>query len=109
MGVYIKGMEMPKEKKITLTLFPDGRVYANHGERLWGNGKDCIPWKAVPVPPHGRLIDADDFIKDECNHCDGACEAIPCNCLKCRAECRCEFIKDLAEAQTVIPAEEAQP
>ena len=42
-----------------LTIFPDGRVYENHGERLWGHGKDCIPWKAVPVPPHGRLIDAD--------------------------------------------------
>ena len=59
MSILIKGMEMPKEKKITLTIFPDGRVYENHGERLWGHGKDCIPWKAVPVPPHGRLIDAD--------------------------------------------------
>lgn len=59
MGVYINSMELPKEKKITLTLFPDGRVYENHGERLWGNGKDCIPWKAVNVPPHGRLGDLD--------------------------------------------------
>ena len=59
MGIYIPGLEMPKEKKKTLTLFPDGRVYENHGERLWGNGKDCIPWKAVPVPPHGRLGDLD--------------------------------------------------
>lgn len=57
MSILIKGMEMPREKKTTLTIFPDGRVYENHGERLWGHGKDCIPWKAVPVPPHGRLID----------------------------------------------------
>lgn len=49
MGVYIKGMEMPQEKKITLTIFQDGRVYENHGERLWGHGKDSIPWKAVPA------------------------------------------------------------
>jgi hypothetical protein len=59
MSILIKGIEMHREKKTTLTIFADGRVYENHGERLWGHGKDCIPWKAVPVPPHGRLIDAD--------------------------------------------------
>ena len=63
MSILIKGIEMPQEKKITLTIFPDGRVYENHGERLWGHGKDCIPWKAVPVPPHGRLIDADALME----------------------------------------------
>lgn len=57
MSILISGIEMPQEKKITLTIFSDGRVYENHGEKLWGRGKDCIPWKAVPVPPHGRLID----------------------------------------------------
>lgn len=56
-GIYIPNMEMPREKKTTLTIFPDGRVYENHGERLWGHGKDCIPWKAIYVPPHGRLIE----------------------------------------------------
>lgn len=56
-GIYIPGVEMPREKKTTLTIFPDGRVYENHGERLLGHGEDCIPWKAVPVPPHGDLID----------------------------------------------------
>ena len=63
MSVLIKGLEMPQEKKITLTLFPDGRVYENHGERLWGHGEDCIPWKAVPVPEHGRLIESKAFLK----------------------------------------------
>ena len=62
--ILIKDMELPQEKKITLTIFPDGRVYENHGERLWGHGKDCIPWKAVPVPPHERLIDADALMKE---------------------------------------------
>ena len=87
MGVYIKGMEMPKEKKITLTLFPDGRVYENHGERLWGNGKDCVPWKAVPVPPHGRLIDADALAKNT----TGAI-----------------YHSELRAAPTIIPAEEGE-
>lgn len=64
MSILIKGVEMPREKKTTLTIFPDGRVYENHGERLWGHGEDCIPWKAVPVPPHGRLIDADALKKN---------------------------------------------
>lgn len=63
MSILIKGMEMPQEKKITLTIFPDGRVYENHGERLWGHGEDCIPWKAVSVPPHGRLIEEADAIE----------------------------------------------
>lgn len=59
MSILIKDMEMPREKKIILTIFPDGRAYKNNGERLWGYGKDCIPWKAVQVPPHGRLTDVD--------------------------------------------------
>ena len=48
-----------------------------------------------------RLIDADEFIKDECNHCDGACESMPCDCLECKADCRCDFIKDIVDAPTV--------
>lgn len=59
----------------------------------------------IPVPPHGRLIDADAFIKEECNSCDGACESIPCDCLNCAADCRCDFMKDIADAPTIIPAE----
>lgn len=60
----------------------------------------------VPVPPHGRLIDADAFTKDECNNCDGACEALPCDCLNCESDCRCDFMKDIADAPTIIEAEE---
>ena len=48
-----------------------------------------------------RLIDADEFIKDECNHCDGACESLPCDCLGCEADCRCDFIKDIVDAPTI--------
>lgn len=48
-----------------------------------------------------RLIDADEFIKDECNSCDGSCESLPCDCLECKADCRCDFIKDLENAPTI--------
>ena len=61
-GIYIQDMETPDKKK-TLTIFPDGRVYEHHGDRLWGRGEECIPWKAIPVPDHGRLIDADALCK----------------------------------------------
>lgn len=52
MGVYIKGMEMPK-RWMVINIHADGRVTAHFDEF----GK--MIGKAVSVPPHGRLIDAD--------------------------------------------------
>ena len=60
------------------------------------------------VPDHGRLIDADVFVKDECNYCDGACEALPCDCLNCHAERRCDFMLHILDAPTVIPADKEE-
>ena len=59
MGVYISGMEMPKRgHTVTLTIMGGGEAVVQY--------YDCKPqltvpilYKAVPVPPHGRLIDAD--------------------------------------------------
>ena len=100
MSILIKDMEMPREKKTTLTIFSDGRVYENHGERLWGHGEDCIPWKAVPVPPHGRLIDADALIKelaiDDLDDHNGATLLMAV------------FLEVLKAAPTIIPAEEGE-
>ena len=112
MGVLIKGMEMPKtcddcplldwdlsyikcgvvnrKFKVNEEHFKDSRAY------------DC---PLIEIPPHGRLIDADAFTKDECNYCDGACEALPCDCLNCKSDCRCDFMKDIADAPTIIPAD----
>ncbi len=100
MGIYIQGMELPKEKKITLTLFPDGRVYENHGERLWGNGKDCIPWKAVPVQPHGDLIDRTEAIVDANERAYDFWSS------NVEADAAVKFLQ---EQVSIIPAEEAQP
>lgn len=97
MGVYIKGMEIPKDKRITLTLFPDGRVYENRGERLWGNGKDCIPWKAVNVTPHGRLGDLDAL---EEKAIERARRGVCVNVLE-----KVITAYDIETAPTVIPAE----
>jgi len=57
-SILIKGLDMPKDKAIAVVIHPDGTAYSAHicagvcTEYL----TDCT---AVPVPPHGRLIDAD--------------------------------------------------
>lgn len=54
MGVYIKSMEMPKEP-IALIIYPDGKVFrVSHPEQIA---------EAVPVPPHGRLIESKAFLQ----------------------------------------------
>ena len=66
MGVYIKGMEMPKEcRKCRFEV----RGYCVASDRMDNRTRfvDDAPKKAwcpfIPVPPHGRLIDADVFFK----------------------------------------------
>ena len=50
MSILIKGMEMPKKKTgAVLIIYPDGRCAFENSEE----------YKAIPLPPHGRLIDAD--------------------------------------------------
>ena len=51
MGVYIKGMEMPTAP-VLFCIHPDGKVFAD----LEGGWRE---YKAIPVPSHGDLIDAD--------------------------------------------------
>lgn len=74
MSIQIIGMEMPKEsdEMIEIAIFGDGKVIQT-GEswRNLENGKcyytPTTPEKffnAVPVPPYGRLIDADSFVTE---------------------------------------------
>ena len=58
MSVLIKGMEMPTGDEILcINIFPDGKVTSHFDLR-------CMPVaKAVPVPPHGRLIESKAFLK----------------------------------------------
>lgn len=51
MCILIRGIEMPKENAICVVIFPDGRVTSQFGVPHLGT--------AMPVPPHGKLIDAD--------------------------------------------------
>ena len=51
MGIYIKNMGMPKEGCYhRICIYPDGAVPIEGGM-----------YEAIHVPPHGRLIDADDI------------------------------------------------
>lgn len=59
MGVYIKGMEMPKDGELLcINIHPDGKVCINLDLECEKVGE------AVPVPEHGRLIDADALLDD---------------------------------------------
>lgn len=51
-----------------------------------------------------RLIDADAFIKEQCESCDGNCDICgeeAARCMTCDRDFRCDFIQDLADAPTV--------
>lgn len=55
MGIYIKGMEMPKNCDALLHIHKDGKavLYPFDGEN------QPTEYQALSVPKHGRLIDAD--------------------------------------------------
>lgn len=58
MGVYLPNVDMPKDDKVvTIQICPDGSI--------WQQYRGTVPnAKAVPVPPHGRLIDADAVVAE---------------------------------------------
>ena len=63
-GIYIKGLEMPEKG------FVDVRIFADDGCCVISDRKPPFykEYKAIPVPEHGRLIDADEvksYYRDE--------------------------------------------
>ena len=67
MGIYLPNMEMPKEGFVEILIRDDGTVQQT-GQSYRIDGTDYytpyigdmpVVYKAVPVPSHGRLIDAD--------------------------------------------------
>lgn len=90
MGIYIPGIETPKgHNYVTITIWPSGT--ASYGlfdrESNLCNFKNI---KAVPVPPHGRTIDADILAA------------------KCDDPYWCVWLSDINDAPTIIPAEPAE-
>ena len=62
MSFLVRGMEMPEDCAMLLKIFPDGRVGVPV-HLTWMGTMVVNDAEAVPVPPHGRLIDADAIIE----------------------------------------------
>ena len=63
MSILIGGMEMPKENDYTIAIVYGDGVVTEYHDDYWIRGADGEKQlgTAVPVPPHGRLIDADEM------------------------------------------------
>ena len=87
MGVYID-MEMPKGRPVCIVIDAAGqaRRYDLNNDRY----ADDKLFEAVPIPPHGRLIDEKYIVpKDGYIIADGMA---------------CIPVKDIVNAPTIIPA-----
>ena len=111
MGVYIKGMEMPTDHPLWIVVHSDGTVEANEVSASRPVGWQTLRNAAVPVPPHGRLIDADalaevfrDFIAmyDSCPFSQLA----PTD--KARRDELQAALAEVINAPTIIEAEEGE-
>ena len=56
-GIYISGMEMPKDGWLTLRLYPTGEVGVFNKQAAACSFHDI----AIPVHDHGRLVDAEEI------------------------------------------------
>lgn len=103
MSVYIKGMEMPKDGFITITVTSDCRVVGNSkkesGKFEYLKNEDIA--KAVPVPEHGRLCNKDDVLKVIDNLIWRTANREAHEVLKWAKEC-------LSVLPTIIPADPAK-
>ena len=94
MGLYIQGIELPKEQNVPTwaVIFSNGevRIYKDGFNTDQGNGKGT----AIPVPPHGRLIDADALFEKVYKAWGTEYDAGESNW----------FMEMINEAPTIIPA-----
>ena len=91
-GIYISGMEMPKDGTYTIVhIYSDGHV----SMPFWGKGMQIVQGiNAIPVPPHYDLIDHN---------------ALKIAVMDCDAETRIDFLKHamdcINKAPVVIPSD----
>lgn len=64
MGVYVKGIKMLTDNTVLLRIYPKGDDGVFYVEQLDIDGDILHEYWALPVPPHGRLIDADELVAD---------------------------------------------
>lgn len=112
MSILIEGMEMPKTESevLIIAIKSDGSVYP---VRIDGDGqpmvfpneemKNC----AVPVPPHGRLIDESEFfarLDDGIKTISSL--ALPEDFVAVYTQLVKEVKEEIGKCRTIIPAEE---
>ena len=91
MSVLINGMEMPKSEPMIVKINPDGSVSTTAKNNY-------RKYEAIPVPPHGDLIDQDEYSDEFMNGVYALCCDDPDNY-------RANAIIDLFDnAPTIIPA-----
>ena len=89
MSVLIQGLKMPQgESCVTVRIWGDGRVIGVHN--------DSLVKHAIELPPHGRSIDADEFLK----------RAIGTKCF--RGDYALMLEELVGESTTIIPREEGE-
>lgn len=92
MSIYIKGMEMPKDNEILcINIMANGNVYYSLDLNV-----NTIA-NAVHVPPHGRLIDADEDTSNYVTIWD-------CDCSEFGKQ-TVMAVDDLNYLPTIIPAD----
>ena len=103
MGVYINGMEMPKTCDDCKAFVCYRQWAGDSGDCFCGitksDAKDGVrnaDCPLVPVPPHGRLIDADEFLH----------RAIGTKCF--RGDYALMLEELAGESTTIIEAEEGE-
>ena len=106
MSVLIKGMEMPKAGNWkTIRIYYDGTC----AEPNWqGDCRYMQGCEAVPVPPHGRLIDADALMDTLQELFDERCEDAKFSGNRSACVTWNDAIYHIKSAPTIIEAEEEQ-
>ena len=114
MGIYIKGMKMPSCCMFCPISNASGCGMMNPpvlmtSKEMLADRPDWCP--LVPVPPHGRLIDADEAIspmEKTFEDFDETFKGFPKPERKFVKGIQNGFIKYIKDQPTVIPAEEEQ-
>jgi len=103
MGIYLPNMEMPKETTL-ISIGPGGTVEIHRNDDLtWVPLKE----KAVPVPPHGRMIDESEFfarLDDGIKTISSL--ALPEDFVAVYTQLVKEVKEEIGKCRTIIPAEE---
>jgi hypothetical protein len=105
MGVYISGLEMPQDGRITLQIDSTGGVYVVNKFKIISE-KYEESMIATEIQPHGRLIDKDKLRRELFVNFNG--ERIPfydCDNFPTKIAYR-DLHSILAEQKTVIKAED---